>query len=149
MKLQISKPNDKQIRTERVFDAPRERVWRAHTDAELLARWWGRGNRLTIETLDVRPGGKWRFVEHAKDGDFKFSGEFRTVDAPSLLVQTFGWDDMKEKQIVNTSTFAAEGDKTRLVIVSQFASTEDRDAMLGYGMADGQEQSYQALEQLL
>jgi len=149
MKLQVSKPNDKQIRTERVFDAPRERVWRAHTEADQLARWWGRGNKLTIEALDVKPGGKWRFVEHTPDRDIAFGGEFRTVDAPSLLVQTFGWDEMPGKMILNTSTFVADGAQTRVVIISAFESTKERDDMLGYGMAEGQEQSYLALEKLL
>ncbi|MGH7608114.1 MAG: SRPBCC domain-containing protein, partial [Gemmatimonadales bacterium] len=56
----ITTPTDREIRVERIFDAPRDRVWRAFTEPELLAQWWGRGNKLVIERLEVERGGHWR-----------------------------------------------------------------------------------------
>ena len=80
---------ERQIRIERIFDAPRERVWQAMTDPKLVAQWWGRGNRLVIERLEVERGGHWRFVEHAPDGVHGFEGRFREVTPPERVVQTF------------------------------------------------------------
>ena len=116
---------ERQIRIERIFDAPRERVWRAMTDPKLVAQWWGRGNKLVIERLEVEPGGRWRFVEHAAEGVFGFEGEFREVDPPGRVVQTFAWDGMPGHLIVNTTTLESlEGGRTRLVTVSLFQSDE-------------------------
>jgi len=64
-KAAITTPADREVRIERIFDAPREKVWRAVTDPALVAKWWGRGNRLDIERMEVKRGGHWRFVEHA------------------------------------------------------------------------------------
>ena len=61
----ISTPSDREIRIERTFNAPRERVWRAMTDPALVAQWWGRGNRLVIVRDEVERGGHWRYEEHA------------------------------------------------------------------------------------
>src|SRR2546430_13345113 len=91
-KSKVTKPAEREIRVERIFDAQRERVWRAMTDSKQLAQWWGRGHKLDVEKNDVKPGGKWRFVEHAPDGAFGFEGTFREVKAPERLVLTFGFD---------------------------------------------------------
>jgi hypothetical protein len=64
----ITTPNDREIHTERIFDASRERVWRAMTESDLIARWWGCGNRMVIERNELRAGGHWRFVEHSDHG---------------------------------------------------------------------------------
>jgi len=93
-KSKVTKQGDREIRVERVFDAPRERVWSAMTESKLIAQWWGRGHKLVVESNDVKPGGKWRFVEHAPEGVFGFEGRFREVKAPERLVLTFGWDGM-------------------------------------------------------
>jgi len=61
-KAVITKPSDREVRIERVFNASRDRVWKAMTDPKLVAQWWGRGNKLDIERLEVRRGGHWRFV---------------------------------------------------------------------------------------
>ena len=73
----LTTPTDREIQVERIFDAPREQVWRAMTDPKLVAQWWGRGNKLVIERLEVTPGGQWRFVEHAPEGTVGFQGRFR------------------------------------------------------------------------
>ena len=70
MRHTLTTPTDRTIRVERIFDATRDRVWRAYTEPALVAQWWGRGNKLVIEKLEVERGGHWRFVEHA-DGAFR------------------------------------------------------------------------------
>ena len=78
----MTTPTDRTIRVEREFDAPRERVWRAFTEPDLIAQWWGRGNKLVIERWESKRGGHWRVVEHSKDGVHGFEGRFREVTPP-------------------------------------------------------------------
>ncbi len=149
-KLKVTRAGDQEIRMERVFDAPRDRVWRAHTDPEQIAQWWGRGNRLVVERMEVERGGHWRFVEHGPDGVHGFEGRFREVKAPERLAQTFEWDGMPGHVAVDTATFEDLGDgRTRVRTISLFHTTEERDGMLNAGMEQGLSQSYQALDRLL
>jgi uncharacterized protein YndB with AHSA1/START domain len=149
-KATVTTPTDREIRIERVFDAPRERVWQAFTDPTLVARWWGRGNKLVVERLELERGGHWRFVEHAPDGVHGFEGRFREVVPQERLVMTFEWDGMPGYVIIENVVFEAVGkDRTRVVNVSQFYSTEERDGMLASGMEEGLNQSYAALDRLL
>ena len=149
-KATVTTPTDRTIRIERVFEAPRERVWQAFTDPELVAQWWGRGNRLVIERLEVERGGRWRFVEHAPDGVHGFEGRFREVTPPSRLVQTFEWDGMPGYVVLESIELEEAGrGRTKVVNVSQFFSTEERDGMLHSGMEEGLNQSYEALDRLL
>jgi uncharacterized protein YndB with AHSA1/START domain len=146
----VTTPSDREIRTERVFNAPRERVWRAFTDPEMLAQWWGRGHKLDIERLEVQRGGHWRFVEHTPDGVQGFEGRFREVTPPERLAQTFEWDGMPGHVVVTTTTFEDLGDgRTRIVSISLFHTTQERDGMLHAGMAHGLNESYAALDSLL
>ena len=96
----MSKPNDprtatlkvlseRQLRIERIFDAPRDRVWRAMTEPRLVAQWWGRGNRLDVVRFELERGGHWRFVEHSDHGEHGFEGRFAEVSPPHRVVQTF------------------------------------------------------------
>ena len=148
--LDVTTPSDRQIRVERVFNAPRERVWRAHTDPERVAQWWGRGHKLDIERLEVERGGHWRFVEHGADGDHGFEGRFREVTPPERMVQTFEWDGMPGYVILNTAEFEDLGDgRTKVVVTSLFYTPEERDGMLDSGMAQGLSESYAALDRLL
>jgi len=146
----VSTPTDREIRIERVFDAPRERVWRALTDRTLLAQWWGRGNRLVIEHLELERGGHWRFIEHTSSGPQGFGGRFREVSPPERLVQTFEWDGMPGHVTVNAISLHDLGDgRTALVTVSSFHTTVERDGMLHSGMEAGVNQSYAALDKVL
>src|SRR5919112_61013 len=88
----ITKPIDREIRVERVFDAPLDRVWRAFTDPALVAQWWGRGNKLVIERMEVERGGHWRYVEHDPNGEkHGFEGRYREVAPQERIVRTFEW----------------------------------------------------------
>jgi uncharacterized protein YndB with AHSA1/START domain len=102
VKATITKPTDREIRIERIFNAPRDRVWQAMTDPKLVAQWWGRGNKLVIERLEVKRGGHWRFVEHSNEGVHGFEGRFREVTPPERVVQTFEWDGMPGHVAVET-----------------------------------------------
>lgn len=149
-KATVTTPTDREIRIERTFDAPRDRVWRAFTDPELLAQWWGRGNKLVIEKFELERGGHWRFVEHGPEGKHGFEGRFREVSPPSRIVQTFEWDGMPAYVIIETLELEDLGDgRTRIVNVSLFHTTEERDGMLQSGMEEGLNQSYEALDRLL
>ncbi|WP_254625014.1 MULTISPECIES: SRPBCC family protein [unclassified Myxococcus] len=146
----VTQPSDREIRTERIFDAPRERVWRAMTDPKQVAQWWGRGNKLVVERLEVERGGHWRFVEHAEGDAHGFEGRFREVTPPERMVQTFEWDGMPGYVILITTTLEDVGNgRTKLVATSLFYTTEERDGMASSGMEGGLNESYRALDALL
>jgi uncharacterized protein YndB with AHSA1/START domain len=147
--LTVTTPSDHEIVLTRVFDAPRALVFEAHSRCEHLRRWWGRGNPLDCE-LDFRPGGSYRFVEHApSEGDFAFRGEYREIVAPERIVQTFEYEGWPGKVCVETLAFEEHDGKTTLTNTSVFESVEDRDAMLQSGMETGAAQSLDKLAELL
>jgi uncharacterized protein YndB with AHSA1/START domain len=141
---------DRQLRIERILNAPRERVWRALTEPELIAQWWGRGNMLEVERMEVRPGGHWRFVERAKGQSHGFEGRYREIRPPELLELTFEWDGAPGHSSVDTYTLEDLGDgRTRLVTNTLFMTAEDRSGMLSSGAESGINESYDALDRLL
>ncbi len=143
-------PSEREIRIDRIFNAPRERVWKALTDPALVSQWWGRGNRLVIERMELQRGGHWRFVEHGPEGVHGFEGRYREVTPPERVVQTFEWDGMPGHVAVETMTLEDLGDgRTKLTTISLFHTAEERDGMLQSGMEVGLEQSYQALDKVL
>ena len=149
-KAKLTTPTDRTIHVERVFDAPRERVWEALTKRELVAQWWGRGNKLDVERLEVERGGHWRFVEHAGGETHGFEGRFREVTPPSKLVYSFEWDGMPAHVIIETVNLEDLGDgRTRMVTESLFLAAEDRDGFMSSGMEGGMNESYAALDRVL
>jgi uncharacterized protein YndB with AHSA1/START domain len=149
-KATVTTPTDQTIRIERVFDAPRERVWKAMTERDLVAQWWGRGNELVIERFEVERGGHWRFVEHSAEGVHGFEGRYREVTPIERVVQTFEWDGMPGHVIVETIELEDLGDgRTKVVNISLFHTIEERDGMLASGMESGMNESYAALDRLL
>ena len=150
LKAALTTPSDREIRTERIFNAPPERVWKAITNPELVAQWWGRGNKLVIEKMEVKRGGHWRFVEHSPEGEHGFEGRYREVTPPERIVQTFEWDGMPGHVAVESMTLEDLGDgRTRLTTLALFHTTEERDGMLHSGMEGGMNQSHAALDALL
>jgi uncharacterized protein YndB with AHSA1/START domain len=146
----VTTPTDQTIHIERVFDATRERVWKAHTDPRLLAQWWGRGNKLVIEKYELEKGGHWRFVEHSDHGEHGFEGRFREITPPERIAMTFEWDGMPGYPSVQTLTLEDLGDgRTLLKSDVQFYTREERDGMLGAGMEGGMNESFAALDRLL
>lgn len=154
----------------RVFDAPRELVFKAWTDPEHLARWWGPHGFTNSCEMDVRPGGKYRIVMHGPPrhpGDFPMSGVYREIVEPERIVYTVdhsenpeAWHDMidpnRDKSkgrpawpATQTITFEDIGGKTRLTIRVRFESTAIRDAFLKLGMKEGMSQGFERLESLM
>ncbi|MFG3557029.1 SRPBCC family protein [Micromonospora sp. NPDC047557] len=147
--LTIDVSSDRDITTTRSFDAPRELVFAAHTQAEHLRHWYGRGNPLDVE-IDFREGGRYRFVEHAPDGnEYAFRGEFREIVAPERIVQTFEFEGMPGQVAVETLVFTEQDGRTVLTGTTRFDTTEQRDGMAESGMAQGVAESYAALERHL
>lgn len=147
--LTVTAPSDREIVMTRVFDAPRALVFEAHSRCEHVKRWWGRGNPLDCE-LDFRPGGSYRFVEHAPDGNqYAFRGEYREIVAPERIVQTFEFEGMPGHISVETLVLEEHDGKTTLTSTSVFASKEDRDGMLEAGMEAGANESMDKLAELL
>jgi uncharacterized protein YndB with AHSA1/START domain len=146
----LTTPTERSMHIERTFDARRDLVWKAMTEPELLARWWGRGNRLTVERYEFVRGGHWRFVEHSDHGDHGFEGRYREIAPPERLSMTFEWDGMPGHVIIQDMRLEDLGDgRTKLVCDSLFYSTEERDGMLHSGMEGGMNESYAALDRLL
>ena len=146
----VTTPSDREIRVERVFAAARDAVWRAMTDPTLVAQWWGRGNKLVIEKMEVKRGGHWRYVEHSDHGEHGFEGRYREVKAPELLEYTFEWDGQPGHVLVDSATLEDLGDgRTRLRVTSMFMTAEDLDGMMQSGMEQGMNESYAALDRVL
>lgn len=150
-KATLTTPTDREIRVERVFDAPRERVFAAFTDPRLIPEWWGpRGTTTVVEEMDVKAGGSWRFRLQSQDGsETGFRGTYREVTAPERIVQTFEWEGMPGYVSVETATLEDLGDRTKLTTVTTFHTTEERDGMLGSGMEHGMNETYVRLDELL
>jgi uncharacterized protein YndB with AHSA1/START domain len=147
----ITTPVDREIHIERIFDAPRDRVFAAFTDPDLIPEWWGpRGTTAFVEKMDVRTGGDWRFLVRGSDGsETGFRGTYREVIAPERIVQTFEWDGMPGYVSVDIATFEDLGDRTKVTTRSLFHTPEERDGMLGSGMEGGLNETYQRLDELL
>ena len=146
----IMTPSAREIVSERVFDAPRERVFAAYTDPELIPQWWGpRGTTTIVDQMDVRPGGAWRFVSRDSDGETGFRGIYREVMPPERIVQTFEWEGMPGHVAVETATFEDLGGRTRVTTTSLFHTPEERDGMLASGMERGLTETHDRLAELL
>ena len=147
----ITTPSDREIHIERIFDAPRDRVFAVWTDPALIPEWYGpRGTTTIVDTMDVRSGGDWRFVSRGSDGSVTaFRGTYREVTAPERIVQTFEWEDMPGHVAVETATFEDLGERTKVTTTAIFHTVEERDGMLGSGMEGGMNETYARLDELL
>ena len=146
----LTKPTDRTIQVERIFNASREQVWKAYTDPKLLAQWWGRGNKLVIERYEFERGGHYRFVEHSDHGAHGFEGRYREITPMERISMTFEWDGMPGYPAVSTAEFVDLGDgRTKVISTMQFYTPEERDGILQSGMEGGMNQSYAALDELL
>jgi uncharacterized protein YndB with AHSA1/START domain len=138
---------------ERIFQAPRELVWKVMNDPAQVTNWWGpRGHTATVEAMDLRVGGKWRWVGHTPDGrDVPFKGEYLEVDPPSKLVYTEIFDvppfnEDPNGVAIETMTLEDLGDgRTKLVSRSRFPSVEALEGALATGMIRGALESYDRL----
>lgn len=139
------------VRIVREFDAPPEKVFRAHTDPALLVQWFGpRGTEMRYEHFDATTGGTYRYV-HVSDGyEMGARGCFHEVRAPESIVQTFGFDGFPDGVALERYTFERlEGDRTRLTVTTLVDSFETRDQIVASGMEHGVREGFERLDDLL
>jgi uncharacterized protein YndB with AHSA1/START domain len=147
----VTTPSDREIVITRVFDAPREAVFKAMTDPTLIPQWWGlRDTTTIIDKFELRPGGAWRFIERGPNGnEDAFRGVYREITPPERLVYTFEWEGMPGHVLVETITLEEVDGKTKVTDTSLFHTKEERDGMLQSGMEEGASQSWDRLAELL
>ena len=146
----VAEPGKQEITITRTLNAPRELVFRAHTDPSIIPQWWGPRYLTTkVERMEVKPGGYWRFVQHNAQGEeFAFHGAFHSIEAPSRLVQTFEWEGMPGHVSLDTLTLEEKDGKTLLTSHSVFQSVADRDGMIESDMEVGVVDMYNRIEEL-
>lgn len=145
-----AEPGTALIVAEREVAAPRDLVFRAFTDPDLLAQWLGpRRLRMRVEAFDARHGGAYRYVHIDTDGtEYVFQGVFHGDPSPDRWVQTFEFLGAPGHVSLDTLELVERGSRTLVRTVTAFQSVEARDAMLESGMAGGMEEGYQRLEEL-
>jgi uncharacterized protein YndB with AHSA1/START domain len=147
-RARVTLPTDDQILITREFDAPSHLVFRAYTTPELVRRWWhaNRGE-MTLCEIDLRVGGEWRYVISACSGpEVGFHGVYREIVPDERIVSTEVYEGAPDAEAVDTVTFTAAGDRTRLTILVQHASRENRDAHINSGMELGLQDALDLLE---
>jgi uncharacterized protein YndB with AHSA1/START domain len=140
-----------QIAISREFAAPRELLFRAHIDPELLVQWLGpRALCLTVERLEARDGGRWRYIHRDADGqEFAFRGVYHGTPSPDGIVQTFEFEGAPGHVSLQTLAFEEQNGRTVLRTSAVFQSVEDRDAMLRSGMEGGVNEGMERLDELV
>jgi uncharacterized protein YndB with AHSA1/START domain len=146
-----AEPGIPMITITRAFDAPRELVFRAHTEPDLLVQWLGPRELTTaVDRYETRDGGAWRYVQTDPDGNaYGFHGVFHGNPSPDGIVQTFEFEGAPGHVCLQTVTFAERDGKTLMRSVSSFQSVEDRDAMVASDMEHGVHDSGERLAELL
>jgi uncharacterized protein YndB with AHSA1/START domain len=149
----VTLPTDREILITREFDAPRHLVYKAYTTPELVKRWWSaRRGEVTVAEIDLRVGGKWRYVMVA-DGGFEvgFHGEYREIVPNERIVSTEvyeGIPDAEAHASLNTMTLVEADGRTTLTILVEHQTQEDRDAHINSGMEDGLQDALDLLEEV-
>ena len=138
------------IKIVREFDAPPEKVFRAHVDPELVVKWLGpKGVEMTVDYWDCKRGGAWRYVHRSRGADHGFHGCFHDVRENELIVQTFTYEGFPDGVSLEKLVLEAlPGGRTRLVATSLVDSFEGRDAFLQSGMESGVNEGYEKLDAL-
>ena len=147
----VADPDVPIVRIIREFDAPVEKVYRAHVDPELVAQWMGpNSTQVRIEEWDARTGGSWRYVATAGDEEYGFRGCFHELRPNELIVQTFTFEGMPEGVALEKLVLEDLGNgRTRLNSTSLVDSFEGRDGFLASGMEVGVNEGYAKLDELL
>jgi uncharacterized protein YndB with AHSA1/START domain len=149
----VTLPTDEQILITREFDAPKHLVYKAFTTPELVKRWWhaNRGE-MTIAEIDLRVGGKWRYVMVAAGGfEVGFHGEYREIVPNERIVSTEAYEgipDADEQAALNTLTLTEVDGRTTMTILVEHPTKEGRDAHIESGMEDGLQDAMDLLEQV-
>jgi uncharacterized protein YndB with AHSA1/START domain len=146
----VTVPTDTEILITREFGAPKHLVFQAWTTPELIKRWWsGDRGEMTIAEVDLRVGGKWRFVMTAHGGfEVAFHGEYREIIPNERIVSTEVYEAVPEGQALSIVTFAEADGRTTLTLLMQLASKEERDMVISSGMEAGVHEQMDHLEQV-
>ena len=147
----VTLPSDDEILITRAFDAPAHLVFEAWTTPDLVKRWWG-GDRgeVTEAGIDLRIGGRWRWVMIANGGfEVAFSGEFLEIDRPHRIVRTEVFELIPDAEGVSTTTFRETDGVTTLTILIRYPSQQHRDAAIASGMEGGLQVALDHLEELV
>jgi uncharacterized protein YndB with AHSA1/START domain len=146
-----AEPGAPYIDIRREFDAPRDLLFRAHTDPDLLIQWLGPDQyTMVVDRYEVRDGGTWRYVHRDDDGnEYGFHGVFHGTPTPERMVQTFEFEGAPGHVSLDALTLDEVDGRTIVRIHSVFQTVEDRDAMVEGGMSSGVESGYRRLDELL
>jgi uncharacterized protein YndB with AHSA1/START domain len=146
----VTLPKDEQILITREFEAPKHLVYEAWTTPEHVKRWWNaKRGEVTFAEIDLRVGGKWRYVMVTDDGfEVGFHGEFREIVPNERIVSTEVYEGMPDAEAVNTVTFAEVDGRTTLTILVQHQSKEYRDAHIDSGAEAGMQDAFDLLEEV-
>jgi uncharacterized protein YndB with AHSA1/START domain len=147
----IAEPGVPQVVITREFDAPKELLFRAYTDPELLVQWLGpRRMTMTVDRYENRDGGTWRFIHRdAAGNEAGFHGVFHGTPSSDGVVRTFEFEGVPGHVSLETLTFEERGAKTLVRTNAVFQSVEDRDGMMRSGMEGGLNESYERLDELV
>jgi len=147
----IVEPGTQEILMTRTFDAPRELVFKTTMDPDLIPRWWGpRYLTTTVDKMDVRAGGSWRFLQRDAEGNVHaFRGVYHDITAPERMVCTFEYEGVPGHVLLQTAVYEDVGGKTKLTMQSVFQSVADRDGMVQSGMEIGARDMMERMEELL
>ena len=147
----VTLPTDTEILITREFDAPPDLVYKAWTTPELVRRWWaGRRGRMTIAEIDLRVGGRWRYVMIADGGyEVAFHGKYREIVPNERIVNTEVYEGAPEGgAALNLITFSETGGRTTLEMLTRVDSREVREMIIDSGMEGGMQEGMDLLEQL-
>jgi uncharacterized protein YndB with AHSA1/START domain len=146
----VTLPTDTQILIIREFAAPKHLVYKAWTTPELIKRWWsGHRGKVTSAEVDLRVGGRWRYVMVANEGfEVGFHGEYREIVPNERIVSTEVFEGMPEGEALDTLTLTESGGRTTLSVLVQHQNREHRDAHINSGMESGMQESFDLLEQV-
>ena len=146
----VTLPTDEQILITREFDAPKQLVYRAWTTPELVKRWWSakRGEVTTCD-IDLRVGGRWRYVMVTPDGfEVGFHGEYREIVPNAGLVSTEVYEGAPDAEALDTLTLTEEDGRTTLTLLVEHQNKMARDMHVESGMEDGLQDALELLEQV-
>jgi uncharacterized protein YndB with AHSA1/START domain len=146
----VTLPTDTQILITREFDAPKHLVYRAWTTPELIKRWWsGERGEVTLAEVDLRVGGRWRYVMIANGGfEVAFHGDYREVVTDERLVSTEVFEAIPDESALDTATFTERDGRTTLTLLVEHASSTARDMHIASGMEGGMQEAMDLLEQV-
>ena len=136
----------------RVFDAPRELVWRVVTDPALIPEWWGpRSTKTVVDKMDVRVGGVWRYIHYDGEGnEMGFNGVYKEITPPERITYTFEFEPMAGNIALETITLEEmPAGKTKIITSTVYDSMETVEAVIQSGMEGGASESWDRLEELL